>query len=91
MATKKLINNPSEAVDEALEGLVMTHPRLRLLGHQRVVIQEAVRLSTEQYIVVKRMCFNVFIAQVRAANGRVAVVAGGGGGHEPFAAGEPCV
>lgn len=42
MASKKLINDPSKAVDEALEGLVMTHPGLRLLGHQRVVIQDTV-------------------------------------------------
>jgi dihydroxyacetone kinase len=30
----------------------------------------------------------LFCLQGRAANGKVGVVAGGGGGHEPFAAGK---
>lgn len=40
--SKKLINQPSDCVDEALEGLVMTRPGIRLLGNQRVVVQESV-------------------------------------------------
>ncbi|XP_046637973.1 triokinase/FMN cyclase-like [Daphnia pulicaria] len=63
--SKKFINHPDDCVDEALEGLVMTHLGLRILGEQRVIVHES----------------------GRAANGKVGVVAGGGGGHEPFAAG----
>ena len=40
--SKKLINEPSHCVDEAVEGLILTHPGLRLLGDQRVVLQESV-------------------------------------------------
>uniref|UniRef100_A0A0P4ZC34 Triokinase/FMN cyclase n=1 Tax=Daphnia magna TaxID=35525 RepID=A0A0P4ZC34_9CRUS len=63
--SKKFINHPDDCVDEALEGLVMTNPGLRILGKQRVVIHES----------------------GKASNGKVAVIAGGGGGHEPYAAG----
>ena len=34
--------SPETAVDEALEGLVMLHPGLRLLEGQRVVVREKV-------------------------------------------------
>ena len=36
--------SPETAVDEALEGLVMLHPGLRLLQDHRVVIREKVGL-----------------------------------------------
>ena len=42
MSGKKLINNPETVVDEALEGLTMIHPGLRLLEGHRVVIREEV-------------------------------------------------
>lgn len=44
MTGKKLINNPENVVDEALEGLTMIHPGLRLLEGHRVVVKEKVRL-----------------------------------------------
>ena len=51
MTGKKLINNPENVVDEALEGLTMIHPGLRLLEGHRVVVREEVthytRLSEE--------------------------------------------
>ena len=37
--SKKLINRPEDAVDEALAGLVATHPGIRLLEGHRVVIR----------------------------------------------------
>lgn len=37
---------------------------------------------------LKRVISSLFCLQVKAANGKVAVFAGGGGGHEPFAAGK---
>ena len=40
--SKKLINNPVDCVDEGIEGFVMTHPGLRILGTQRVVIRDKV-------------------------------------------------
>ena len=36
--------SPETAVDEALEGLVMLHPGLRLLQDHRVVVREKVGL-----------------------------------------------
>ena len=42
MSGKKLINNPENVVDEALEGLTMIHPGLRLLEGHRVVLREKV-------------------------------------------------
>ena len=44
MSGKKLINNPESVVDEALEGLTMIHPGLRLLEGHRVVVREEVTL-----------------------------------------------
>ena len=44
MSSKKLINNPNDCVDQALEGLVMTHSGLRILGNQRVIVQDSVRI-----------------------------------------------
>lgn len=38
--SKKLINNPLHAVDEALKGFVAANPGLRLLKDHRVVIRE---------------------------------------------------
>lgn len=62
--SKKLVNNPDEAVDEALSGLVAANPHLHLLEGHRVVIradvEDAVKLS-----------------------GKVALICGGGSGHEP--------
>ena len=43
MSGKKLINSPTTVVDEALEGLTMINPGLRLLEGHRVVIREKVR------------------------------------------------
>ena len=42
MSGKKLINKPENVVDEALEGLTMIHPGLRLLEGHRVVLREEV-------------------------------------------------
>jgi len=42
MSGKKLINNPENVVDEALEGLTMIHPGLRLLDNHRVVVREQI-------------------------------------------------
>ena len=49
MTGKKLINNPENVVDEALEGLTMIHPGLRLLEGHRVVVREEVTLYTRCY------------------------------------------
>ena len=42
MTSKKLINNPLDAVDEALEGIVAANPGLNLLRNHRVIIREDV-------------------------------------------------
>lgn len=66
-SSKKLINDPSGAVDEALEGLVASNPGLKLLKGHRVIIRED-------------------FEKVKNA-GRVALISGGGSGHEPSHAG----
>lgn len=60
---KKIINKPSEVVDEALEGLVLSNNNLRLLKGHRVVIRADVQSVRER--------------------GQVALISGGGSGHEP--------
>ena len=40
ITSKKLINNPLDAVDEALEGIVAANPGLNLLKNHRVIIRE---------------------------------------------------
>lgn len=37
--SKKLVNSADECVDEALSGLVASHPELRLLQGHRVVLR----------------------------------------------------
>ena len=46
MSGKKLINSPTTVVDEALEGLTMINPGLRLLEGHRVVVREKVSSDT---------------------------------------------
>ena len=43
MSTKQLLNSPNCAVDEALSGLVASHPGLRLLEGHRVVIRADIK------------------------------------------------
>jgi hypothetical protein len=47
--SKKFINHPDDCVDEALEGLVMTHLGLRILGEQRVIVHESVRRPFSEF------------------------------------------
>ena len=66
-ACKKLVNAPSNVVDEALEGLVTSNKALKLLKGHRVVV----RADVEDVIKA----------------GKVALISGGGSGHEPSHAG----
>jgi dihydroxyacetone kinase len=60
---KKLVNDPASAVDQAIDGLVMTTQTLvRLHGHQVVVRRDVDDVIT---------------------GGHVAILSGGGSGHEP--------
>jgi dihydroxyacetone kinase-like protein len=62
---KKLINDPSQVVNEALDGLAAAHPGLLRVNHQPA-----------------------FVVRVDApVSGKVALVSGGGSGHEPLHAG----
>ena len=48
MSKKKLVNNPEQAVEDALEGLVAAQPGLQLLAGHRVVLRaDAHTLATE--------------------------------------------
>ena len=64
---KKLVNDPLNVVDEALEGMVAANHGLRLLRGHRVIVRDDVEE------IVKA--------------GKVALVSGGGSGHEPSHAG----
>ena len=66
-ATKKLINESDNVVDDCLEGLCYTHPGLKLIRGHRVVVR------SDYPDVIKR--------------GKVAIMSGGGSGHEPAHAG----
>ena len=66
--SKKLVNNPDEAVVEALLGLVAANPHLRLLEGHRVVIRADVEDAVK-------------------SSSKVALICGGGSGHEPAHAG----
>lgn len=46
--SKKLINSPANAVDEALAGLVGANPSLRLLQGHRVIVRADIDTVTEQ-------------------------------------------
>jgi dihydroxyacetone kinase-like protein len=62
---KKLINDPSQVVNEALGGLAAAHPGLLRVNHQPAFVMRA----------------DAPVA------GKVALVSGGGSGHEPLHAG----
>ena len=94
-----VVTSPETAVDEALEGLVMLHPGLRLLQDHRVVVREKVSLliwcwsSWCEYVC--SFCLSIWfqvtnwkqIMLFQIESGKVALISGGGSGHEPFCAG----
>uniref|UniRef100_A0A0D9VYA2 3,4-dihydroxy-2-butanone kinase n=1 Tax=Leersia perrieri TaxID=77586 RepID=A0A0D9VYA2_9ORYZ len=79
---KKLINDPDDVVTEFIEGLVETYPGLQYLDGfpQRPFCDESL-LECVQIKVVLRADV------VRGAYDKVAVISGGGSGHEPTHAG----
>jgi dihydroxyacetone kinase len=74
-AGERIAPSPETVVDDALEGLVALHPGLRLLQGHRVVLREQVLVLGD----------HVICGQVEP--GKVALLSGGGSGHEPFCAG----
>ncbi|KHJ92150.1 putative glycerone kinase [Oesophagostomum dentatum] len=66
--TKKFVNDPRNAVDDALDGLVNTSEHVTFDKNCRRVV---LRADYVDY----------------CGKGKVALIAGGGSGHEPFAAG----
>ena len=57
--SKKLINSPEDAVDEALAGLVATHPGLRLLeGHRVIIRADTETVIKEGKVSIRIMCPN---------------------------------
>ncbi|CAB3994072.1 triokinase FMN cyclase-like, partial [Paramuricea clavata] len=61
--SKKIINNPSAVVDEALDGVVLSNKNVQLLKGHRVLIRRGIQCVRER--------------------GLVALISGGGSGHEP--------
>ena len=73
MKPKKFINNPSDAVDEYIAGLLLQHPnRLRKLANHRVVLHPSFASPSPPHH--PNVC-------------RVSILSGGGSGHEPSHAG----
>ena len=62
-ASKKVINDPADVVDEALDGVVLSNKNVQLLQGHRVLIRRDIRSVRER--------------------GLVALISGGGSGHEP--------
>ena len=61
---KKIMNNPSNIVDEMLQGMIVSHPDL-----------------------IQRIPETGIIQRKEEKNGKVAIISGGGSGHEPAHAG----
>ncbi len=61
MSRRQFVNDPDQVVPEALEGLVLAHPRLLRLHHDPA-----------------------YVTRAEPAAGKVALVSGGGSGHEPL-------
>lgn len=71
--TNHLINNIESAVQESLLGLCKTNPEIQLIKEYNVVIRKDLSdFDSQNGKVPKR---------------KVALISGGGSGHEPFAAG----
>ena len=79
-----MINSPTTVVDEALEGLTMINPGLRLLEGHRVVVREKVSSDTNM---MNKHQTTTFMARHQIETGKVSIISGGGSGHEPFCAG----
>ena len=62
-SSKKIINDPSAVVDEALDGVVLSNKNVQLLKGHRVLIRRDIQCVRER--------------------GLVALISGGGSGHEP--------
>lgn len=61
---KKIMNNPENIVNEMIEGMILSHPKL-----------------------IKRVAETGIIQRKTKKTGKVAIVSGGGSGHEPAHAG----
>lgn len=66
-ATKKLVNDPKNCVQDALKGLVRANSKLKLLSDWNVVLRSNLQAFKNE--------------------NKVALISGGGSGHEPFAGG----
>jgi len=91
MATQQLLNSTSDAVAEMIEGLVMMRPSLKRLDGYKVVVKAAIDKSKVRQ---QRLANGQTGASATAHRPRpspphrqVAVISGGGAGHEPSHAG----
>ena len=71
--TDHLINNIESAVQESLLGLCKTNPEIQLIREYNVVIRKDLSDFESQ--------------NGKSQRRKVAIISGGGSGHEPFAAG----
>lgn len=73
LKTNHLINNIESAVQESLLGLCKTNPEIQLIKEYNVVIRKELSDFESQ--------------NGKSPRRKVALISGGGSGHEPFAAG----
>ncbi len=77
---KKLYNDPNNVVEEMIEGLCSTYAHLQLIPHANVIVRADCR-SEE---VINHIVESVIIYKSLK---KVAIISGGGSGHEPSHAG----
>lgn len=65
--SKKIINNPSAVVAEALDGVVLSNKNVQILKGHHVLVRRDIQVVRDR--------------------GLVALISGGGSGHEPAHAG----
>ncbi|EGG15709.1 dihydroxyacetone kinase [Cavenderia fasciculata] len=79
---KKIINDANNVVNDMIDGMIMSNPLIKKLLNHNVIV----RADTQQKI---GLCLlTTYICQVRSTlKDRVALISGGGSGHEPSHAG----
>ncbi|RLU16437.1 hypothetical protein DMN91_010505 [Ooceraea biroi] len=90
--SKNLINSLDDAVLETLSGLCYTYPQLEHRTSHRIVLSPDVRMYGCMYLYIRNntsvdLHVSCLVTSYRDRKNKVALICGGGSGHEPFAAG----
>ena len=93
---KKLVNDPNNVVEEMLEGLTISSPSLKLLKGANVIVRADCKTtevcapnSSSYKDIASIYCFYVVcnVVNMKKVHSKVALISGGGSGHEPAHAG----